>query len=89
MKQLTLRQIPSLIEKRLRKLAQERGQSINKTVIYLLKQALGLEKTGKKYRDLSKFTRNWSKEEVDTFIKNTEVFEQIDEEVFNKVKVQQ
>ena len=81
MKQLTLRQIPSIIEKRLRKLAQERGQSINKTVIYLLKKALGLEKTGKKYRDLSKLSGNWSKEEADAFIKNTEVFEQIDEEI--------
>lgn len=82
MKQLTLRQIPPIIEEKLRKLAQERGQSINKTVIYLLKKALGLEKAGRKYRDVSELSGNWSKEEAEAFMKNTEVFEQIDEEVW-------
>jgi hypothetical protein len=82
MKQFTLRQIPPIVEEKIRELADQQGQSLNKTVIYLLKKALGLEKTKEKYRDVSSISSTWSEEEANTFIKHCEVFEQIDEEMW-------
>ena len=82
MRQLTLRQIPDLVEIGLRNLAKQRGQSLNKTAIFLLKKVLGLEKMDKKQRDLSKLTGKWSEQEAENFNKNIEIFEQIDEEMW-------
>ena len=82
MKQLTLRQIPPIVEEKIRELAQQQGQSLNKTVIYLLKKALGLEKTKEKYRDVRSISGTWSEEDAKNFLKHCEIFEQIDEEMW-------
>lgn len=84
MNQLTLRQIPESVEKKLRMTAAETGQSINKTIITLLEKALGIGKKQyrQKKRDLSRFAGLWTKTEAEEFEKNSLVFEQVDPEVW-------
>jgi hypothetical protein len=84
MHQLTLRLLPEPLGRKLRALAHEKGLSLNKTVISLLKQAVGLDQKPlvKKYRDVaSVFGRGWTDEEFKEFEKNTEFFEQKDMEL--------
>ncbi|MBN2439750.1 MAG: hypothetical protein JXJ04_00330 [Spirochaetales bacterium] len=82
MNQLTLRKIPSHVEDKIRKLSKEKNQSLNKTILDLLKKALGLEKSSGKYRDLSNFKGYWDKDEAAQFIKDIEIFEQIDNDIW-------
>ena len=84
MNQFTVRQIPFSVEKKLREIARETGQSINKTVISLLEKALGIgdRQRYQKKRDLSRFAGIWKKEEAEEFENNTRIFEQIDPEVW-------
>ena len=82
MNQLTLRQIPKRLEKGLRMLARQRGQSLNKTAIHLLAVALGIEKPKRKRRDLSELAGSWTEEEAQAFDENVRIFEEIDEEVW-------
>ena len=84
MNQLTLRQIPDSIEKKLRIMARETGHSINKTIISLLEKALGLgkERRTQKKRDLSRFAGLWARGEAEEFEKSMQIFEQIDPEVW-------
>jgi len=59
-----------------------RGKSLNRTVIELLMQALGL--TGDESQDngLKKLAGTWSQEEFLEFERNTAVFDQIDERLW-------
>lgn len=82
MKQLTLRQIPKDIETGLRKEASQRGTSLNKVAINALEKGLGLVPPTRCKRDLSRFAGKWSAPEVEEFDKNTECFNQIDEELW-------
>ena len=55
---------------------------MNKTVIRLLKQAVGLDRPEPKKRDLSAIAGTWSAQESDEFDENTRIFEQIDQELW-------
>jgi len=81
MRQLTLRQIPEEVDRELRQLASRNGTSLNQTVIVALQQGLGLAPPAKRRRDLSSLG-NWTAEEVAEFDKNTQVFRQIDDELW-------
>jgi plasmid stability protein len=82
MKQLTLRDIPDDLEREIRRIARERGTSINKTVRQLLCESLGIDQSSGKKRDLSEFAGFWNKKEAEEFDKATEVFEKVDEELW-------
>ena len=82
MNQLTLRQIPDAVERRLRELARREGKSLNKTVVSLLAAGLGLEKPSRRRRDLSGIAGAWSEAEAAEFDRNTAVFDRIDEELW-------
>jgi hypothetical protein len=86
MNQLTLRQIPEPLAFLLREKAKSSGQSLNKTVISLLKAALNIAQPDgniQKKRDLdSVFTRAWTDEEAEEFKNNTAFFDEIDEELW-------
>ncbi len=86
MNQLTLRQIPSSVENKLRKKAHETGLSLNKTVISLLEKALGINSANTfkrtKKRNVAVALDSWSREEFEEFEKNTQFFNQIDEEMW-------
>ena len=82
MGQITLRGVPEHIERAIRRKAADEHKSINRTVNELLEHALGLEPTGRKRRDLSELAGSWDKEEAEAFKKATQIFEEIDEDVW-------
>ena len=82
MNQLTLRNIPEDLEREIRRIAEERRTSINKTVRELLYRALGIDRSSEKKRDLSAFAGFWDEREAEEFEKATDVFEAIDEELW-------
>ncbi len=84
MRQLTLREISPELEREIRRIANERGTSINRSVKALLAEALGVQQTSDKRRDLSEFSGTWSEQEAAAFASATQVFEEIDEEVWNQ-----
>ena len=60
-KQITLRNVSKQLSRRLEKLAEARGQSVNTTVLQLLEHATGID--GRRER-LAHYT-TWTKEDVD------------------------
>ena len=84
MSQITLRNIPEPVNHKLRDLAKQTGQSINRTILEVLKKGLGLsDAPPAKKRDLSEFAGMWTKEEAAEFDRNIhEMFETIDEEMW-------
>jgi hypothetical protein len=59
-----------------------KGQSINQTVLDLLHQALGLGLKGSVDNGLGKLAGTWSEEEFRGFEKNTALFEELDQELW-------
>ena len=84
MSQITLRNIPEPVDHKLRALAKQSGQSINRTILEVLKKGLGLsDAPPTKKRDLSAFVGIWTKEEAEEFDRNINaMFETIDEEMW-------
>ena len=82
MNQLTLRRIPDDVENELRHQASKTGSSLNQTAIDALKRGLGLQPPDRRKRDLSALAGKWSVEEADRFDRSLEIFEQIDEELW-------
>ena len=80
MSQITIRKIPENLDKQLRTLARTQNISLNKIVIQLLQRVLGI--TGNKQRDLSDIAGTWDKEQFEEFEKNTQVFNEIDNEIW-------
>ena len=64
--QTTIRGIPEDLEHALRERARKSGESLNSTVIRLLREAVGLHPPRQK-RDLSALGGTWSPEEADEF----------------------
>jgi hypothetical protein len=87
MNTLTIRKIPVSIEQRLRQIARNSHQSINKTTIDLLAKAVGLDSESKfleKQRDVKSAIKQWTDDEYKDFQNNTKIFEQIDEAMWRK-----
>ena len=82
MRQLTVRGIPEELELEIQSRAQADGESLNKAVIRLLKQAVGLDRPQRRKRDLSVLNGKWDSEEAAEFDDNVRVFEAIDEELW-------
>ena len=82
MSQITIRKIPENIERQIRTLAQKNHCSLNQTIIKLLGKALGTKESKKRKRDLSRLAGTWDNVQVEEFEKNTKIFEQIDEEIW-------
>lgn len=82
MSQITLRQIPDILDKQLRSLASKNKTSLNKIVLSLLMKDLGLSVNSGKKRDLTDLWGTWTRNQYDEFQKNTEDFSQIDPELW-------
>ena len=82
MSQITLRQIPDVLNKQLRSLAGKNKTSLNKIVLSLLMKNLGLSANSDKKRDLKDLCGTWTQKQYDEFQKNTEYFSQIDSEIW-------
>ena len=82
MSQITLRQIPDVLESQLRNLAKKNKTSLNKVILALLMKTLGLSADSNKKRDLGDLCGTWNPDQFAEFKKNTEQFNQIDPEVW-------
>lgn len=84
MKTITLRNIDENLDKSLKEKARETGSSVNSVIISTLNEALGLNKKkfDRQYSDIDSLSGTWSAAEYAEFNKNTEAFEQIDEDMW-------
>lgn len=62
-KQYTIRGIPWPIDKQIRKLASQRGSSLNAWVLAILTKAIGLEEPEQTYHDLDALSGQWQEDE--------------------------
>lgn len=85
MKTLGLRGIDEEIEKALKKEAQRAKTSINKTILNLIKESIGLgkKKRNRVYKDLDELAGTWTEEDEQIFKENTQFFDKIDKEIWN------
>ena len=82
MKQLSIRGFDDELQQRLRRLARERGISLNKAALLLLRKGAGLPGNGKKEDvvgdSLDHLIGRWSEKEEKEFLRKIEAFEHID-----------
>ncbi len=62
-KQLTVRGVPEELSERLKRLSEERGESVNATLLALLKQAVGMDERAQR---LGRYA-TWQAEDAQTF----------------------
>ncbi|MDJ0867415.1 MAG: antitoxin [Myxococcota bacterium] len=79
-KQLTIRSISARLRAALEREARRRGQSLNKTVLALLAERLGLTESAApiEYDDLDELAGTWSKSEATRFDENLHAQRQVD-----------
>ena len=80
MKVITLRGIDDDLSLALKKAAKREGISVNKKILILLEESLGLKKKNRQrvYHDLDHLAGTWSPEEAKDFTEKTNSFNQID-----------
>lgn len=82
MKQLTIRNVSADLDKALRSEQRRSGGSLNRTVLDLLRKALGLV-AGRPYENgLARLAGTWSAGDLKKFEAETAVFEKIDEDLW-------
>jgi hypothetical protein len=82
MRHLTIRQVPPELSRALDEEKRRRGKSLNRTVLDLLAQALGLGSPAPRTNGLAELAGTWSKVELEQFEKAVALTEQIDEELW-------
>ncbi len=84
MSQITLRNIPEILDVQLRSLAHKNKKSLNKVILALLMKELGIsENNDQKKRDLSDLCGTWNKQQYEEFEENIKEFEHIDSEIWD------
>ena len=83
MRAITLRNIPPEVDRAIQKRVRETG-SINKAVISLLEECIGVQKkkSVRRYHDLDKLAGSWSKREADEFDRALAEQRQIDKDMW-------
>ena len=81
MTQITLRGMDDEVEKTIRRMAKEKGTSLNKVVLDMIRQHAGLKKKRleRPGESLRKMAGGWSKKQAADFIESIKPCEQIDE----------
>ena len=83
MKTMTIRGVPPELAAALENEKQRRGTSLNRTVLALMREALGLsDGSGPRSNGLRRLAGAWSEEEYRDFERATAVFDGIDEEIW-------
>lgn len=82
MKHLTVRDLPSGLGKALERERRRRGVSLNKTVIDLLGQSLGVGAQGRRQNGLRRLAGTWSEEDLVRFESAIAPVEQVDAELW-------
>lgn len=80
MKTLTVRDVPPDLAEALEREKRRRGKSLNRTVLELLSQGLGVKKA--RSNGLGRLAGDWSEEDLREFEEAVAPFEQIDEELW-------
>ncbi|MBN1552889.1 antitoxin [bacterium] len=80
MKTITIRGIDDELEKAIKETSKKKQESMNQTVVKLLRDSVGLSKKAvfPKYNDLDELAGTWSAEEETLFFKNIRAFEEVD-----------
>jgi len=84
--QLTVRNVDENLSDALKREAKKRGQSVNKLIIDILQQSLGIKSTSEKpmaYTDLDHLAATWQDEETDQFNACVQKQRKIDEEMWS------
>ena len=88
MKQITIRDIPSEIEKVVRRESEKKGLSLNRAFISLLEKAVGINAKGGKiktlHHDLDCFSGIWTEEDEKIFKKSMDFQRKVDEDLWKK-----
>jgi hypothetical protein len=84
-KTLSLRGIDDEMADALKNKAQEAGTSINKTVLDLIRESVGLKKKKptRVHHDIDELAGTWSEKDEQEFKKKTQFFHEIDEEIWS------
>lgn len=84
MKTITIRGIDTGLDRVIKSRAKQNNLSVNQWILQVLKKVTGMgkEPVFKKHYDLDVLAGGWSREEVKSFQKKTQIFEKIDEDVW-------
>jgi len=84
MNQVTLRGIDDEVEKKIRRMAREKGTSINKVILDLIHQQAGTKHKRKEVvsESLRKLAGTWTKKQAADFMDSIRSCEQIDEAIW-------
>jgi len=84
MKAITIRGIDDELEAALKDSAKEKDESLNKTMLRLLRTALNLDrpKLYREYHDIDHLAGTWSEADEEEFLKSQEGFRQVDEDLW-------
>jgi plasmid stability protein len=82
MEQLTIRRIPPDLAQALERESQRLRESLEETVIELLRQALRVRTGGERRNGLARLAGTWTQEEYEEFERAVAVTEQLDEELW-------
>ncbi len=82
MKHLTVRNVPDELAEALMAEKTRRGAPLNRTVIDLLRRALGLAPDASYDNGLGRHAGDWSEADLQEFEANTRMFQQVDEELW-------
>ena len=82
MKTMTIRGVPAELAAALENEKQRRGASLNRTVLELMREALGLSDTGPRSNGLRRLAGAWGEDEYRDFERATAPFGQVDEEIW-------
>ncbi len=84
MKAITLRNIPAEVQKAIRAKARQKNISVNKAVIELLEERVGILENRKAtlHHDLDELAGSWNSREAKAFERAIEVGRQIDESLW-------
>jgi hypothetical protein len=83
LKTITIRGIEPGLDRVIKSRAKQNNLSVNQWILQALTKISGMEKEPvfKKHHDLDALAGGWSREEVKSFQKNTQIFERIDEDL--------
>jgi DNA polymerase III delta subunit len=87
MKQLTIRGVDEKLHRTIRSKANQQGLSINRYLLYLIKEAVGLANGGllreQEFDDLDDLAGTWTEADFEEFEANLKEQRQIDEEIWS------
>lgn len=82
MKAITIRNVPAEIAESLEREKRRRGASLNRTVLALLSEALGVSRPGPHSNGLRRLAGTWTEAEYKEFEAAVAPFKEIDDEIW-------